>query len=64
MGPLDAEQRYYLMSRGLDGAGADRLQVKGFFEEVLNRYRHQALEPPLRIAVMDKYAGIMERGGA
>jgi Fe-S cluster assembly protein SufD len=64
VGPLDAEQRYYLMSRGLDGAGADRLQVKGFFEEVLNRYRHQTLEPPLRVAVMDKYAGIMDRGSA
>ncbi|MBU1227070.1 MAG: Fe-S cluster assembly protein SufD [Actinobacteria bacterium] len=64
VGPLDAEQRYYLMSRGLDPAAADRLQVKGFFEEVLTRFRHQALEPPLRTAAMGKYAGIMERGRA
>jgi len=61
VGPLDAEQRYYLMSRGLDPAAADRLQVKGFFEEVLTRYRHRTLEPPLRVAAMEKYAGIMER---
>lgn len=59
VGPLDAEQRYYLMSRGLDRAAADRLQVKGFFEEVLTRYRHQQLEPPLRQAAMAKYAGII-----
>jgi len=64
VGPLDAEQRYYLMSRGLDPAAADRLQVKGFFSEVLARFRHQALESPLRSAVMQKYAGVMERSRA
>lgn len=37
MGPLDAEQRYYLMSRGLDRKQADRLQVRGFFEAVIGR---------------------------
>jgi Fe-S cluster assembly protein SufD len=62
VGPLDAEQRYYLMSRGLDRARADRLQVKGFFEEVLAQFPNQALEPPLRTAAMTKYAGIMGRG--
>ena len=31
VGPLDAEQRYYLMSRGLAPERADRLQVRGFF---------------------------------
>ncbi|MCJ7726120.1 MAG: Fe-S cluster assembly protein SufD [Acidimicrobiia bacterium] len=61
VGPLDAEQRYYLMSRGLDRQAADRLQVKGFFEEALSRYRHQGLVAPLREAVMAKYAGIRER---
>ena len=64
VGPLDAEQRYYLMSRGLDRAAADRLQVKGFFEDVLARFRHPGLEPPLRRAAMAKYAGIMERNRA
>jgi len=64
VGPLDAEQRYYLMSRGLDRAAADRLQVKGFFEDVLGRFRHGGLEPPLRRAAMAKYAGVMERNAA
>jgi Fe-S cluster assembly protein SufD len=63
VGPLDAEQRYYLMSRGLDRAAADRLQVKGFFEDVLARYRNQALEPPIRRALMATYDGIVGRAG-
>ena len=37
VGQLDDEQRYYLMSRGLDERSADRLQVRGFFEEAINR---------------------------
>lgn len=61
VGPLDDEQRYYLMSRGLDRSRADRLQVKGFFEEVLARFPLQDLEPPLRRQAMAKYAGIVAR---
>ena len=58
VGPLDEEQRYYLMSRCLDRMRADRLQVKGFFEEALLRFPDQRLEPILRAAVMAKYAGV------
>lgn len=38
MGPLDDEQRYYLMSRGLDGPRTDRLLVHGFFTQALVRF--------------------------
>ena len=55
VGPLDEEQRYYLMSRGLSGPRADRLQVLGFFEESLQRFPHHELEPMLRTAAMAKY---------
>ena len=55
VGPLDEEQRYYLMSRGLPGPRADRLQVLGFFEESLQRFPQQELEPVLRAAAMAKY---------
>jgi Fe-S cluster assembly protein SufD len=58
VGPLDEEQRYYLMSRGLDQGRADRLQVKGFFEEALLRFPDRRLEPMLRTRMMDKYAGV------
>lgn len=55
VGPLDEEQRYYLMSRGLPEPRADRLQVLGFFEEALQKFPHQEIEPMLRSAAMAKY---------
>jgi Fe-S cluster assembly protein SufD len=61
VGPLDEEQRYYLMSRGIERGRADRLQVKGFFEEVLTRFPAASLEPPLRRVVMAKYDRVVAR---
>jgi len=61
VGPLDEEQRYYLMSRGLDRVRADRLQVLGFFEDVLSRFPVPALEAPLSATMLDKYAGVISR---
>jgi Fe-S cluster assembly protein SufD len=63
VGPIDPEQRYYLMSRGLDQARADRLQVKGFFEDVLARFPHGELEPSLRQALMARYDGLESMEG-
>ena len=60
VGPLDAEQRYYLMSRGLPRSRADRLQVKGFFEDVLARFPHESLRIPLRSSAMAKYERFRE----
>lgn len=59
VGPLDEEQRYYLMSRGLPEPRADRLQVLGFFEEALQRFPHQSLEPMLRTNAMGKYDKVL-----
>jgi Fe-S cluster assembly protein SufD len=64
VGPLDEDQRYYLMSRGLDPVAADRLQVIGFFEDVLGRFPRQEFDPALRSIVTDTYAGIIARGPA
>ena len=66
VGPLDEEQRYYLMSRGLDRTAADRLQVIGFFEDVLGRFPRTEFDSALRTIVTDTYAGIIGRmeGGA
>jgi Fe-S cluster assembly protein SufD len=55
VGPLDEEQRYYLMSRGLPQTRADRLQVLGFFEDALQRFPTQEIEPMLRSRAMAKY---------
>jgi Fe-S cluster assembly protein SufD len=37
VGPVDEEQRFYLESRGVPTAVADRLIVSGFFDEVLSQ---------------------------
>lgn len=58
VGPLDEEQRYYLMSRGLDRSRSDRLQVKGFFEDALLRFPDRRFEPMLRDRMMNKYARV------
>ena len=62
VGPLDEEQRYYLMSRGLPPESADRLQVRGFFEEVLAKFPTQAVVGPLRGWINDKYITAQEEG--
>ena len=37
VGPIDEEQRFYLESRGVPPAVAERLILAGFFDEVLDR---------------------------
>ena len=37
VGPIDPEHRFYLESRGIPSAIADRLVVLGFFDEVLQQ---------------------------
>ncbi len=62
MGPLDAEQRYYLMSRGLDRPRADRLQVRGFFEQAVRRLPAGELGPVVRKRLNAKFVAAQEEG--
>ena len=55
VGPLDVDQRYYLMSRGLDPQAADRLQMRGFFEEALQMLPHPELADSVRESINRKY---------
>ena len=52
LGQVDREQLFYLMTRGLSRAEAERLIVRGFFQDVLDRV---ALEP-----VRDALAAALE----
>ncbi|MFM7223872.1 MAG: Fe-S cluster assembly protein SufD [Actinomycetota bacterium] len=54
VGPIDADQRYYLESRGITPAEAERLIVLGFFDDVFDRLPSGALTRSLRSAVVDK----------
>ncbi len=56
VGPVDEDQRYYLESRGVPPAAAERLIVLGFFEEVLDRLAVPAAVPALRAEIAAKLA--------
>ena len=54
VGPIDADQRFYLESRGVPPTVADRLIVLGFFDEVLDQLPAAELVPELRAQVLAK----------
>jgi len=54
VGPIDADQRFYLESRGVPPATAERLIVLGFFDEVLERLPAPHVVPDLRRAIATK----------
>ena len=62
VGPLDQDQRYYLMSRGLTPQRADRLQVHGFFEEVISELPDEGVADWVRRRINDKYVTAQEEG--
>ena len=62
MGPLDHDQKYYLMSRGLTPESADRLQVRGFFTEIVREIPQKELQSYLGERVISKYLKAQEEG--
>jgi len=62
VGPLDDGQRYYLMSRGLTPERADRLQVRGFFEEVVQQIPDETISGWVRERINGKYVQAQEEG--
>jgi len=54
VGPIDAEQRFYLESRGIPTRIAERLIVLGFFDEVLDQLPVPAIARELRQRVSAK----------
>ena len=54
VGPIDAEQRFYLESRGIPTSVAERLIVLGFFDEVLDQLPVGSLAERLRRRVSAK----------
>ena len=55
-GPVDPEQVYYLMSRGLSPEWAERTVVEGFFEPILQRIPSIDLRQRLTESVQNKLA--------
>lgn len=62
VGPLENEPLYYLMSRGISRARAERVLVRGFFEEAIRRLPLDDLNGPTRRAVNRRFALAQEEG--
>ncbi len=62
VGPLDEDQRYYLMSRGLTPERANRLQVHGFFEEVVEQIPDEYVAAWARDRINSRYIQAQEEG--
>ena len=54
VGGLDDDQRFYLMSRGLNRREAERAMVEGFFEDVIQRVPLPSLHERLRSMIDEK----------
>ena len=51
VGPIDAEQRFYVESRGVPPEAAERLILLGYFEDLLRRAPVAGLAGPVREAI-------------
>lgn len=62
VGPLEKEHLYYLASRGIGRERAERVLVKGFFDEVIDKLPAQAIAAPVRDEVERKFVAAQEAG--
>jgi len=56
VGPVDEETVFYLQSRGIERAEAERLIVSGFFQEVLDRVQIEEVREGAEIAIARELA--------
>lgn len=63
VGPIEADQRYYLESRGVPPEVADRLIVAGFFDDILRRAPVAGVRARLRSLVAGRVAAGWRRLG-
>lgn len=57
VGPLEEEHLYYLQSRGLTAARAERLLVRGFFREVIDKLPVHGLDDELATVLDRRFVG-------
>jgi Fe-S cluster assembly protein SufD len=62
VGPLEEDYLYYLQSRGLTKARAERLLIRGFFQEVIDRLPIDGLEEPVADEVFRRFVTAQEEG--
>ncbi|MDP9494767.1 MAG: Fe-S cluster assembly protein SufD [Actinomycetota bacterium] len=62
VGPLEQEHLYYLQSRGLTRVRAERLLIRGFFQEVIDRLPIEAVGAPVSEEVFRRFVSAQEEG--
>lgn len=62
VGPLETEHLYYLRSRGLSAARAERLMIKGFFNEVIERLPVKGLGEQIREELFSRFVQAQDEG--
>jgi Fe-S cluster assembly protein SufD len=62
VGPLEEDYLYYLQSRGLNRKRAERLLIKGFFQEAIDRLPIKGLETPISTEVFRRFVTAQEEG--
>ena len=60
VGPLEEEHLYYLQSRGVRRERAERMLIRGFFAEVIDRLPISGLEDPLSTEVFNRFLHAQE----
>lgn len=62
VGPLEQEHLYYLQSRGISRPRAERMLVRGFFSEVIERLPFDTVAEPIEEAVFRRFTQAQEEG--
>ncbi|MCI0543815.1 MAG: Fe-S cluster assembly protein SufD [Actinobacteria bacterium] len=62
VGPLEQDHLYYLQSRGLPRPRAERLLIRGFFQEVIDRLPIPGIEGPVSEEVFRRFVTAQEEG--
>ncbi|HEX2152897.1 MAG TPA: Fe-S cluster assembly protein SufD [Acidimicrobiia bacterium] len=62
VGPLEEEHLYYLQSRGISRPRAERMLIRGFFTEVIDRLPIDIVADPVQQAVFRRFARAQEEG--
>ncbi len=61
VGPIDEKLYHYVMSRGIDKESAEKLLIKGFFNEVINDESWEIIHDQVSNILEKKYENVLER---
>ena len=61
VGPIDENLYHYVMSRGVNKEKAEKLLIKGFFNEVINKDSWDIINKEISSELIAKYDNVLER---